>query len=327
MDIINFPQLADAHMALTKEKHENPDTFRGYRTSFPVFDNLLGGFHDSWYIVIGGPEKSGKSALATSLMMNFARDGVSTMFISLEMDNTQMASRVYSNASGVPLNKFRDVQLDDDDWDRVYETHEALQGYEGHFAYGVFDVETAIQIAVKHQPKVVIIDYAQLMNSLEKTNQRHEELAVISRKMKMLALGGFLEGYTPVVITLAQLNQEAAKAKNFNTSYGFHGSAAFKNDCDLAMVIAPYFDGEDEINELRNIHIVASRHSDKFTFTAAFRGERSLMAQVANEEWLAKMDNRPKINLQKKVDEYMAEKVPTGKEEDDMIQKAMSLIT
>jgi replicative DNA helicase len=320
MDIITFPQLADLHLERTQEKHENPDAFRGYRTSFPVFDSILGGFHSGWYIVIGGPEKSGKSAFATSLTMNFARNGVSTMFISLEMDNAQMAARIYANASGVELNKFRDVELDDDDWDRVYETHKALQGYVGNFAYGIFDVESVVNVVMQHQPQVVVIDYAQLMETSEATNQRHEALATISRKFKMMSLGHFVEGYKPCVIALAQLNQEAAKVGNFNTSYAFHGSAAFKNDCDLAMVIAPVFNElKEEVRGLREVHIVASRHSDKFTFTAAFLGGRSLMAQVAEDEWLEKLENRPKINLQKEVDEYMDK--PVSDTEDKLLDK------
>jgi len=274
MEFLTFPELATGFIDLQTDMHENPEAHRGYRTHIPEINKILGGLGRKWYVVIGGPEKSGKTAFVISLLTQFGKQEMNILNITLEMDNMQVGARMFSNVSGVSMTKFRDVNLTGTDFDELHIAKGEIEMYTGGSAYGVFQVEQVAAMVHQYKPQVVFIDYVQLMSTQERKGTRREELEYISRTLKQLTINpGCL------VVAMVQMNQQNAKAKNYNVSTGFHGSATFKNDADVALTIAPHFDENDiEQPEFRDCHIVASRHSYKDSFQLAFFGSRSLMA-------------------------------------------------
>ena len=273
-ELMSFKDLAFGFVDDLTKKHTDPEKHRGFRTHIPEFNHILGGLGRKWYVVIGGPEKSGKTAFAVSLLAEFGKSKLNVMMITLEMDNLQVAARIFSNVSAVEMTKFRDLTLEDEDWEALHQAKKEIAKFKGHSGFGFFAVEQIVELVNEHKPDVVFVDYVQLMHSQRRSKGRVEELEYISRTLKQLTINPGV-----LVIAMVQVNQEGAKAKNFNSPYIFHGSATFKNDADLAIVIAPHNNeaGEEEPG-LRDCHIVASRHSYKASFQLAFLGARSLIA-------------------------------------------------
>jgi replicative DNA helicase len=97
MDGLTSPEFSNHHYDTIKKKHENPEKFRGFSTGIPEIEQLLGGFHLRWYIVIGGPEKAGKTALMLSNVLQFAMAGKIFMWVNQDMSNLDMGGRTFAN--------------------------------------------------------------------------------------------------------------------------------------------------------------------------------------------------------------------------------------
>ena len=120
MNVLTSPEFSNHYYDTIKKRHQNPEKLRGFTTGIPEIEQILGGLHLGWYIVIGGPEKAGKTALMLSIVLQFALAGHKFMWVSQEMSNLDMGGRTFANLatpeSGVDLNKLRDLELDSDDY-------------------------------------------------------------------------------------------------------------------------------------------------------------------------------------------------------------------
>jgi replicative DNA helicase len=280
MAIQTFKEASDEFLAQTMDMTIAPEKYTGYQSHVAEFNQIFGGYGKNWYVLVGGPQKSGKTAFAASSIAHFAKFGPKVDAVSAEMSNMQYAARLFSIVSGITMNQFRDIDINGPDWTALHEAGQIIGGFQGHLDDESAYIEDIVEGVRERQPDILIIDYVQLLSSRERHASRVSELAHISRTIKR----DICQAENVLVLALLQMNQENAKIKNWNTPYAFHGSAAFKNDCDLGFVIAPYYDTEgDESPIYRNAHLVASRHSELETVRLAFLGNRSLMGSSIPE--------------------------------------------
>ena len=97
MNVLTSPEFSKLYYDTIKKRHDNPEKFRGFSTGIPEIEQILGGFHLEWYIVIGGPEKAGKTALMLSIGTQFALAGHNFMWVSQKMSNLDMGGRTFAN--------------------------------------------------------------------------------------------------------------------------------------------------------------------------------------------------------------------------------------
>jgi len=276
MATINSAQLVDLFLSNMRNRMDNPEDYRGYDVArmIPELQEVLGGLGRNWYMVIGGEEKSGKSAFAVSLLINLAQQGRKVMSVSLEMDNLQIGARMFSNMSKIELGAFHRIDVSEQQYQELVSVGEEIKEFSGLYNYGTGYIEDVVDLTRKYDPDVLVLDYAQLMNSRKKHGNRVNELEYISGMLKReISLN-----QDTLVIALAQLNTQTVKAGKTNESYGWHGSSAFGKDADVAMTISKAYDGGDEeMPEVRMCNIVASRHSAKASFYISFIGARSMI--------------------------------------------------
>ena len=96
-------------------------------TGFDILDILLGGWSQGYLVVIGGRPSSGK----TTLLLDFCRAAsvkyrLPTLFISGEMNNRELQSRMVSAEAKVSSHPMRTGQMNDEDWRRLAVTMSAL---------------------------------------------------------------------------------------------------------------------------------------------------------------------------------------------------------
>jgi replicative DNA helicase len=265
--IITIPDLANKFVEFTKSREENPDAHRGARTHIPELNKVLGGFGKNWFVVIGGKQKTGKTAFKISLGIAFERDGRNVFDVSLEMSDMQMAQRQFANMTGVTQNKFRDIQLDESDWKEIFRIQKEMQEFRGHFGFGGFFIEDIAEIVYEYKPEILFVDYVQLLRSRKSHGGRPGELEYISHTLNDLK---HFEGGR----TIVGFSQRPSKSGLI-----FKGSSAFEQDADVAMLIEDVIDPAGEVSpEYKEIVIKHSRHSDTASFKVAFDGARSLVA-------------------------------------------------
>jgi replicative DNA helicase len=180
----------------------------GVPTGFADLDSLTNGLHPGQMVVIAARPAVGKSTLA----LDFARaaaikNGLSTAFFSLEMGRNEITMRLLAAEARVPLHTMRTGQMSDDDWTRLArrmsEVADAPLYIDDSPNMSMMEIRAKCRrLKQRHDLRMVIIDYLQLMSSPKRVENRQQEVSEMSRSLKLLAK----EIDVPVV-ALSQLNR------------------------------------------------------------------------------------------------------------------------
>jgi replicative DNA helicase len=158
---------------------------------------------------------AGRSMIPThnsTVSMDFARNASvrhnqASAIFSLEMSKIEIVTRLLSAEARVPLQVLRSGQLSDEDWTRLArrmgEISEAPIFIDDTPNMTLMEIRAkARRLRQRHDLKLVVVDYLQLMTSPKRVESRQQEVAELSRGLKLLAK----EIECPV-IAVSQLNR------------------------------------------------------------------------------------------------------------------------
>ena len=150
----------------------------------------------------------GKSTLG----LDFCRaasihNNMASVLFSLEMNRSEISMRLLSAEARVPLNHIRNGQMGDEDWPRLArkmgEVSSAPMFIDDSPNMTMMEIRAkARRLKQRHDLRLVVIDYMQLMSSGKKVESRQLEVSEFSRQIKLLAK----ELEVPI-IALSQLNR------------------------------------------------------------------------------------------------------------------------
>jgi replicative DNA helicase len=158
---------------------------------------------------------AGRSMVPThnsTLGMDFMRSasirhGLASVIFSLEMSRTEIVMRLLSAEAKIKLGDMRAGRMSDDDWTklarRMSEISEAPLFVDDSPNLTMMEIRAkARRLKQRHDLKLVVVDYLQLMTSGKKVESRQQEVSDFSRNLKLLAK----ELEVPV-IAISQLNR------------------------------------------------------------------------------------------------------------------------
>jgi replicative DNA helicase len=158
---------------------------------------------------------AGRSMIPThnsTLALDLARaaslkHGLTTVMFSLEMSRNEITMRLLSAESRVPLHAMRTGQMGEDDWTRLArrmsEVVDAPLFIDDSPNMSLMEIRAKCRrLKQRHNLRLVIIDYLQLMSSPRRVENRQQEVSDMSRSLKLLAK----ELDVPVV-AISQLNR------------------------------------------------------------------------------------------------------------------------
>ncbi len=135
------------------------------------------------------------------------KHGLTSAIFSLEMSRNEIAMRLLSAEASIALNHLRSGTMSDADWQKLARKMSAVS--EAPLFIDDSPNMTMMEIRAKcrrlkqrHDLRLVIIDYLQLMSSGKKVESRQQEVSEFSRSLKLLAK----ELEVPVV-AISQLNR------------------------------------------------------------------------------------------------------------------------
>jgi replicative DNA helicase len=136
-----------------------------------------------------------------------ARHSLTSAIFSLEMSKVEIVMRLLAAEARVPLHVLRSGQLSDDDWTRLArrmgEISEAPLFIDDTPNMTLMEIRAkARRLRQRHDLRLLIVDYLQLMTSPRRVESRQQEVSELSRGLKLLAK----EIDCPVV-AVAQLNR------------------------------------------------------------------------------------------------------------------------
>ena len=199
---------------------------------------LNGGFVPGKLYVVAGRPGDGKTTWLANAALDAAVSNKQPVFFSLEMDDTELVARILSGESGLDANKITDGILADDDWPVFVGALDKVSGVTARVEYtpsltpGRMRAK-AHRIQQKYGLDMLIVDYVQLMRGDGRVQNREQEVAGISRELKILA------GELGVpVIAAAQLSREVEKrAEKRPQLSDLRESGALEQDSDAVIFL------------------------------------------------------------------------------------------
>lgn len=167
--------------------------------SFPTFNKLIGGIVPGDLIGIYGREKSTKSTLAFSLLLDLSVQNIGGAFFSFEMQQSELVKKSLSLFSGVDYTKIRNPLGFSEESEITNREIEKLENLALRLKnnnmiiidepLNEYQISAKIRRLIKkYNIRVVVIDYLMLINSAEKFRQTYEELNHLSKFFKRLAM-------------------------------------------------------------------------------------------------------------------------------------------
>ena len=179
----------------------------------------------------------------STVSMDFARNAAvrhnqASAIFSLEMSKTEIVMRLLSAEAKVPLQVLRSGQLSDEDWTRLArrmgEIAEAPIFIDDTPNMTLMEIRAkARRLRQRHDLKLVVVDYLQLMTSPKRVENRQQEVAELSRGLKLLAK----EIECPV-IAVSQLNRGPEQRTDKRPQLAdLRESGSIEQDADVVILL------------------------------------------------------------------------------------------
>lgn len=212
-------------------------------TGITDLDNIMCGLHRQELTIIGARPGVGKTTLALQIAEYIAKKGIETAFISLEMSEYQIIQKMLMKKTKVNSYKMRLGTLEEQDLEKISFASAEIAELPIHLITNARTIQHIENIARKLKNKnnlgLLVIDYIQLIKNKGKFNNREQEVADITRTLKLLSL----ELDIPI-IGLCQLNRNASKAEP--TLADLRESGSIEQDADNVLFL--YRENENEEN-------------------------------------------------------------------------------
>jgi replicative DNA helicase len=257
----------------------------GVPTGFRDLDNLTNGLHPGQLIIVAGRPGLGKSTASLDIMRSASiRHGLTSCIFSLEMSKTEIVMRLLSAEARVPLHSLRTGQMSDDDWTKlarsVGEVSEAPLFIDDSPNMTLMEIRAkARRLKQRHELKIIMVDYLQLMSSPKKTESRQQEVSELSRGLKLLAK----ELEVPV-IAVSQLNRGPEQRTDKRPQLSdLRESGSIEQDADMVILLHrdDYYEKESPRAGEADIIVAKHRNGPTDTITVAFQGHFSRFVDMS----------------------------------------------
>lgn len=244
-----------------KEVSENREEAMGVPTGFSGIDNLLVGLGKSDLVLVGARPGMGKTSFCLNIATNIARKTSKAVCIfSLEMSSTQLVSRMLSSEALIESGTLRSGTLSADDWNKLAHASSFLSECDILIDDTTGITVTGMKAKLRRVKNLglVVIDYLQLMQSDKNTDNRVQEVAEISRNLKILA-----KELNVPVICCAQLSRgpESRTDKRPMLS-DLRDSGAIEQDADIVLFLYrdEYYNSDPEKQNTAEVIVAKNRH-------------------------------------------------------------------
>jgi replicative DNA helicase len=266
---VSFSQALSGAVQMAAEAYQREGQLAGLATHLDDLDSKLGGMHPSDLLILAGRPSMGKTALATNIAFNVARnyrweptpDGRKTVsggvvaFYSLEMSAEQLAMRILADASGVSSDKLRKGEIDASDFGKIRDA--AIEIGESPLYIDATGGISISKLAARARRlkrmeqglDLIIVDYLQLITVGEGggNKNRVQEVSEITGGLKALA-----KELNVPIIALSQLSRQVEQREDKRPQLSdLRESGSIEQDADCVMFVyrESYYLGRAEPRE------------------------------------------------------------------------------
>jgi len=236
---VRLNELVDSGYQLIEQLQQQRGLVTGVPSGFVDLDEMTSGFQKQDLVIVAARPSMGK----TSLVLNMALHcGIETNhsvgIFSLEMSRQQLFLRMLTSEARVDAHRFRGGFLGEQDYARLVDAfgrlHDARVFIDDSPGVGILEMRAkARRLKLEHGLDLLVIDYIQLMQGRGKFDNRQQELAAISRSLKLLA-----KELDIPIIALSQLSRAPeARGDHRPQLSDLRESGALEQDADVVLFI------------------------------------------------------------------------------------------
>jgi replicative DNA helicase len=257
----------------------------GLSTGFDDLDRLTAGLQPQNLIIVAARPAMGKSSLSLGIAqfvtVKLRRPAI---IFSLEMSKLEIVNRMLSSEARIDSSKLRTGRLEDTDWrklgDALGSLSEAPLFIDDTPSISLMEIRAkARRLKQKHGLDLIIVDYLQLMQSHRRVDSRQQEVAEISRGMKMLA-----KELDVPVIALSQLSRQPESRTDKRPQLAdLRESGSIEQDADIVGFIYrdEVYDEESPDKGIAELIIAKHRNGATGVVKLAFLNHLTKFANLA----------------------------------------------
>lgn len=255
------------------------DSFTGIPTGIADFDRLTNGLHPGQMIVVAARPAMGKSTLGIDFVRSASiKHKMTSVVFSLEMSRNEIAMRVIAAEGRISMTKLRNGDMDEGDWQRLAAAQSRMADaplfIDDSPNMSLMEIRAKCRrLKQRHDLKLVVIDYLQLMSSGKRVESRQQEVSEFSRSLKLLAK----ELEVPV-IAISQLNRGPEQRTDKRPAISdLRESGSIEQDADMVVLVHRPDAYEKEHPRAGEADLIVAKHRNGPTadITVAFQGNYS----------------------------------------------------
>ncbi|HCD28877.1 MAG TPA: replicative DNA helicase [Gammaproteobacteria bacterium] len=211
----------------------------GLATGFKDLDDKTAGLQPADLVILAARPSMGKTGFAVNILEHAAMSGGAVLMFSMEMPSEQIIMRMLSSLGRIDQTRLRTGELKDEDWTRftgaVSQLRDKRLFIDDTPALTPGEVRSRARRVAREcgGMDLIVIDYLQLMRTVDGSENRATEISEISRSLKALAK----EMRCPV-IALSQLNRALeSRTDKRPMNSDLRESGAIEQDADLILFI------------------------------------------------------------------------------------------
>jgi replicative DNA helicase len=249
-------------------------------TGWPDIDDFIGGLAPGRLIVVGARPGVGKSLMGTNLALHFAgHHKHAVLLASLEMPEREVGQRLLAAHARANLTGLQMGTTDERAWALIAERTQSLREMPIVVDDAPTQTVTHIRRAARNIQRtrddlaLIVVDYLQLVRPSDMKPNRAEQVAEISRGLKLLARES-----GACVVAMAQVNREGTKTQDGRPRLtDLRESGAIEADADQVLLLHHPDEAIPEIEVL----VAKNRHGRKGIAHLRVRGYYAALEPVA----------------------------------------------
>jgi replicative DNA helicase len=240
---------------------------------------------DSLYLASRAMIPTHNSTLGLDLARSASiKHGLTSVIFSLEMSRTEITMRLLAAEARVPMHHMRNGKMSDDDWQKLVrkigEVSAAPLFIDDSPNLTMMEIRAkARRLRQRHDLRLIVVDYIQLMTSGKKVENRQVEVSEFSRQIKLLAK----ELDVPVV-AIAQLNRGSEQRTSKRPLLSdLRESGSLEQDSDVVILLHREDLYEKESTRPGEADLIVAKHRNGPTadIVLAFQGHYSRFVDMA----------------------------------------------
>jgi replicative DNA helicase len=212
------------------------------------------------------------------------KHGLASVIFSLEMSRNEIVMRLLSAEAQVPLHHMRSGTMSDADWSKLANkmgvVSEAPLFIDDSPNMTLMEIRAKCRrLKQRHELRLVVVDYLQLMTSGKRVESRQQEVSEFSRSLKLLA-----KELAVPVIAISQLNRGPEQRVDKKPMLSdLRESGSLEQDADMVVLLHREDAYERESPRAGEADFIVAKHRNgpTQTVTVAFQGHYSRFVDMA----------------------------------------------